>query len=41
MLLVGTLTAELSSLLQILFVANFPQSIQNESCLNVQNFLLD
>ena len=37
MLLLGTLTAELSSLLQILFVANIPQSIQIECCLNLEN----
>ena len=41
MLLVGTLTAELSSLLHILFVANFPQTIQIKCCLNAQNFLVD
>ena len=41
MLLLGTLTAKLSSLLQILFVKNFPQSIQIECCLNVENFLVD
>ena len=37
MLLLGTLTAELSSLLQILFVKIFAQPIQIEGCLTVQN----
>ena len=41
MLLLGTLTAELSSLLQILFVKIFPQPNQIEGCLTVPNFLLD